>query len=159
MPCVYRCSFTKNNGERENTCIQIESNIKYCLWSHLTFSMHCTTTIWGRLHPCIFCHKFMYDCLPLKLKYCTGFKAERYEQAYPEARRSLVGFHAQMKTSDSWPLSAVALLLGISKLPSISMLSVWLSKEQWKILLLLFSKKSEPSSRWIMYICNNTLLL
>lgn len=39
---------------------------------------------------------------------------------YPEARRSLTGFQAQMNTSDSWPRRTVALLGGISTSPSIS---------------------------------------
>jgi hypothetical protein len=32
----------------------------------------------------------------------------------PEANKSVVGFQAQMKTSDSWPRSTVDLLAGIS---------------------------------------------
>lgn len=32
----------------------------------------------------------------------------------PDASRSVVGFQAQMNTSDSWPLRTVALLAGIS---------------------------------------------
>lgn len=47
----------------------------------------------------------------------------------PEANRSLTGFQAQMKTSDSWPLSTVALLAGISTSTSISIGSLWLSEE------------------------------
>lgn len=47
----------------------------------------------------------------------------------PEANRSLTGFQAQMKTSDSWPRSTVALLAGISTSTSISIGSLWLSKE------------------------------
>ena len=39
---------------------------------------------------------------------------------YPEAKRSLTGFQAQMNTSDSWPRRTVALLGGISTSPSIS---------------------------------------
>ena len=39
---------------------------------------------------------------------------------YPDANKSLVGFQAQMKTSDSWPLRTVARLAEIS-LPSTSM--------------------------------------
>jgi hypothetical protein len=39
---------------------------------------------------------------------------------YPEANKSVVGFQAQMNTSDSCPLRTVALLAGISMLTSIS---------------------------------------
>lgn len=42
------------------------------------------------------------------------------QHPYPEARRSLTGFQAQMNTSDSWPRRTVALLGGISTSPSIS---------------------------------------
>ena len=45
--------------------------------------------------------------------------------SHPEAKRSLVGFQAQMNTSDSWPRSTVALLVGISTPPSTSIAS-WL---------------------------------
>ena len=48
---------------------------------------------------------------------------------HPDARRSLVGFHAQMNTSDSWPRNTVALLLGISIFLSISMGSAWLAEK------------------------------
>ena len=40
----------------------------------------------------------------------------RQLSAHPEASRSVVGFHAQMNTSEPWPLSTVALLGGISML-------------------------------------------
>lgn len=48
---------------------------------------------------------------------------------HPEASRSLTGFQAHMKTSDSWPRSTVALLAGISTSTSISMGSPWLSEQ------------------------------
>lgn len=43
---------------------------------------------------------------------------------YPEASKSLVGFHAQMKTSDSCPRNTVALFVGISCPTSTSIASV-----------------------------------
>lgn len=49
---------------------------------------------------------------------------------HPEASRSLTGFQAHMKTSDSWPRSTVALLAGISTSTSISMGSLWLSEQR-----------------------------
>lgn len=45
----------------------------------------------------------------------------------PEASRSLTGFQAQMKTSDSWPRSTMALLAGISTALSTSIMSEWWS--------------------------------
>lgn len=47
----------------------------------------------------------------------------------PDANRSLTGFQAQMKTSDSWPLRTMALFWGISTSPSTSIRSEWLSKQ------------------------------
>jgi hypothetical protein len=43
--------------------------------------------------------------------------------SYPDASRSVVGFHAQIKTSDSCPRKTVALLGGISILLSTSIVS------------------------------------
>lgn len=43
---------------------------------------------------------------------------------YPDASRSLVGFHAHMKTSDSCPRKTVALFVGISCPTSTSIASV-----------------------------------
>jgi len=43
---------------------------------------------------------------------------------YPEARRSLVGFQAQINTSDSCPRRTETLLAGISMLLSTSISSV-----------------------------------
>lgn len=47
---------------------------------------------------------------------------------YPDARRSFVGFQAQMKTSDSWPRKTETLLDGISMLLSISIISALFAK-------------------------------
>lgn len=44
----------------------------------------------------------------------------RNRKRYPDASRSVVGFQAQMKTSDSCPRSTVALLAGISMFTSTS---------------------------------------
>ncbi len=44
---------------------------------------------------------------------------------HPEAKRSVTGFQAQMKTSDSWPLNTVA---GIWTSLSTSIASIWLSE-------------------------------
>ena len=59
-----------------------------------------------------------------------GSKAEKEagREAHPEASRSLTGFQAQMKTSDSCPRSTVALLAGISTSRSRSMGSPWWSE-------------------------------
>lgn len=46
----------------------------------------------------------------------------------PEAKRSVVGFQAQMNTSDSWPRSTVDLLAGISTPVSSSLPSLGLAK-------------------------------
>lgn len=43
----------------------------------------------------------------------------------PEASRSLTGFQAQMKTSDSCPRSTMALWAGISTARSTSIMSEW----------------------------------
>lgn len=43
----------------------------------------------------------------------------------PEASRSFTGFQAQINTSDSWPLSTMALLWGISTSRSTSIISEW----------------------------------
>ncbi len=44
-----------------------------------------------------------------------------YKKNYPDANKSVVGFHAQINTSDSCPLRTVALLAGISIAESISL--------------------------------------
>lgn len=49
---------------------------------------------------------------------------------YPDASRSLVGFHAHMKTSDSCPRKTVALFVGISCPTSTSIASVWFAGEK-----------------------------
>lgn len=49
---------------------------------------------------------------------------------HPDARRSLTGFQAQMKTSDSWPRRTMALFWGISTSPSTSIRSAWLSEHR-----------------------------
>lgn len=51
---------------------------------------------------------------------------------HPEAKRSVTGFQAQMKTSDSWPRNTVALLAGIWTSQSTSMASKWLSDREEK---------------------------
>jgi len=48
----------------------------------------------------------------------------------PDASRSVVGFHAQMNTSDSCPRKTVALLAGISTPVSSSLPSVGLAIEK-----------------------------
>lgn len=59
----------------------------------------------------------------------------------PDANRSLTGFQAQMKTSDSWPLRTMALFCGISTSPSTSIRSEWLSKKGTYLILLLITCK------------------
>ena len=58
----------------------------------------------------------------------SGHKIQNH--TYPDANRSFVGFHAQINTSDSCPLSTVDLLLGISRFPSISIASEWFAEER-----------------------------
>lgn len=48
-------------------------------------------------------------------------KLQRISESHPDAKRSFVGFQAQMNTSDSWPRNTVALLVGMSTTPSTSM--------------------------------------
>lgn len=76
------------------------------------------------------------DVLSNDLK-INNHKEEEYDKesdknytTYPEAKRSDVGFQAQINTSDSWPLKIVARLLGISMLASTSILSEWLAVKQ-----------------------------
>lgn len=58
----------------------------------------------------------------------SDMNGDLFQHTHPEASRSLTGFQAHMKTSDSWPRSTVALLAGISTSTSISMGSLWLSE-------------------------------
>lgn len=63
-----------------------------------------------------------------KKKICTFLDFLKQIFKYPDASRSLVGFHAHMKTSDSCPRKTVALFVGISCPTSTSMASVWFAE-------------------------------
>lgn len=63
-----------------------------------------------------------------KNKICTFHDFLKQIFKYPDASRSLVGFHAHMKTSDSCPRKTVALFVGISCPTSTSMASVWFAE-------------------------------
>lgn len=110
----------------------------YC-WELLCLLSECSAAGPTGWHSC--CYHSCSRCVLSNLQTCTDTETQAFNTselkgnswnwsmgAYPEARRSFLGFQAQMKTSDSWPRNTVALLLGISMLPSISMAwsAVWL---------------------------------
>lgn len=67
----------------------------------------------------------VWTCLHL---YARALLLKQIGGTHPDASRSLTGFQAQMKTSDSWPLRTMALFWGISTSPSTSIRSAWLSE-------------------------------
>lgn len=96
-----------------------------------------------------------HDCFNHKAKKTTGSCpshsqpekqletcVENRQGTNPDANRSLTGFQAQMKTSDSWPLRTMALFCGISTSPSTSIRSEWLSKMGTNVIRLIIKKTS-----------------
>lgn len=141
----------RNFGQRRTQIHDLRSNLErwrpYC--SGLPFRpSECSAwgragSRWSRCRPCSICER----CCRLTwgknkafglLKWLPyGAEGQRVacapdESTYPEARRSVVGFHAQINTSDSWPLRMVALFTGISTPLSISIGSAVLAEENRK---------------------------